>query len=72
MVRRRILTIIRMGTVGTRMFTIIRMPGIRVHTIPRRQPTGTVRIGPTPVIIVTTITTASEVDTFWNPGCDRS
>ena len=52
------LIIIHTGTIGTRMSTIIRMPGMRIHIIPRPQATGTVGIGPTAIIaiIITTVT----------------
>ena len=39
------LIIIPMGTLDTRMSTIIRMPEIRTHIIPLHQPTDTADIG---------------------------
>ena len=55
------LIIIPMGTIGTRMSTIIRMPGIRIHIIPRRQATGTAGIGPTAIIAIVITTTTKLV-----------
>ena len=58
--------IILTGTIGIRTSTTIRMPGIHIHTIPRRPDRcGTAGIGPT-AIIGTTITTAT------NPNGRRS
>ena len=54
------LVFIPMGTIGTRMSTTIRMPGIHIHIIPQPQPTGTVAIGPIAIIAII-ITTATEL-----------
>jgi len=50
-----------MGTIGTRMSTIIRMQGMRIHIIPRRQATGTADIGPTAIIAIVITTTTKLV-----------
>jgi hypothetical protein len=50
-----------MVTLGTRTSTIIRMPGIHIHTIPPPQAIGTVGIGLTTVIIATLITKVIEI-----------
>ena len=53
------LVFIPMGTLGTRMSTTIRMPGIRIRIIPQPQRTGTVGIGLTAIIAII-ITTATK------------
>ena len=47
---------IPMGTIGTRMSTTIRMPGIHLHIIPRPQVIGIVGTGLTTVSIAITTT----------------
>jgi len=51
---------IPMGTIGTRMSTTIRMPGIHIHIIPHHQPIGTAGIGLTAIIAII-ITTATKL-----------
>jgi len=51
-----------MGTLDTRMSTIIRMPEIRTHIIPLHQPPGTADIGLTTNKIGIIITAAGSPD----------
>jgi hypothetical protein len=54
----RALIIIPMGTIGTRTFITIHMPGIRIHITPHPQVTGTPGIGPTTANIAIIVITA--------------